>query len=167
MEITLRQWTLDDKESLIKLCNSVDRQFLSNRLPNPYTQDSADWWLNMVLNSDGKDGLFRAIVMDGEIIGNISVEKKSDVYEKDCELGYMLLNEYSGKGIMTQAVKQICELAFGLLDVIRISGLVYEPNIASSKILEKNNFTLEGVLKNAVIKNNTIHNLKIYGKLKL
>ncbi len=167
MEIKLKQWELNDKDSLIKLCNSVDRQFLSNRLPSPYTQESADWWLNMVLNNDGKEGLFRAIVIDGEIVGNISVEKKSDVYEKDCEIGYMLLDEYSGKGIMTQAVKQICELAFVSLDVIRISGLVYEPNIASSKILEKNNFALEGVLKNAVIKNNNIYNLKIYGKLKL
>ncbi len=167
MEITLKQWELNDKESLIRLCNSVNRQFLSNRLPNPYTQDSADWWLNMVLNSEGKEGLFRAIVIDGEIVGNISVEKKTDVYEKDCEIGYMLLDEYSGKGIMTEAVKQICELAFALLDVIRISGLIYEPNIASSKILEKNNFTLEGVLKNAVLKNNNIYNLKIYGKLKV
>ncbi len=167
MEIKLKQWELNDKESLIKLCNSVDRQFLSNRLPNPYTQENADWWLNMVLNSDGKEGLFRAIVIDGEIVGNISVEKKSDVYAKDCEIGYILLDEYSGKGIMTEAVRQICELAFALLDIIRISGLIYEPNIASSKILEKNNFTLEGELKNAVIKNNNIYNLKIYGKLKL
>jgi len=44
--------------------------------------------------------------------------------------------------------------------------LVYEPNIASRRVLEKNDFILEGVMKNAVVKNNNIYNLCVYGMLK-
>lgn len=127
--VKLRQWTLEDAESLIELCNAADRKYLSNRLPHPYTDKNADWWLNMVLENEGVTGLFRAITVDGKVVGNITVEKKLDVYEKD-------------------------------------GGLVYEPNIASSKVLEKNDFALEGVLKNGVVKNNNIYDLKVYGKLK-
>ncbi len=166
LTIKLRQWTLEDAESLIELCNAADRKYLSNRLPYPYTDKNADWWLNMVFENEGVTGLFRAITVDGKVVGNITVEKKADVYEKDGELGYLLHDEYSGQGIMTEAVKQMCEIAFGELDIIRISGLVYEPNIASSKVLEKNDFALEGVLKNGVVKDNNIYDLRIYGKLK-
>ena len=67
---------------------------------------------------------------------------------------------------MTESVRQICELAFQELDIIRITGLVYEPNLASRTVLEKNGFLLEGVMKNAVIKNTNIFDLCIYGKIK-
>lgn len=164
MKIELKKWSFEDKESLIEICNAVDRKYLANRLPFPYTEDSADWWLNMVHEHEGKDGVFRAIVVDGKIRGNISVEQKEDVYGKDAELGYMLITKSWSKGIMTEAVNQICNIAFAELDIIRITGLVYEPNIASRRVLEKNGFILEGMMKNAVVKNDNIYNLCIYGK---
>ena len=166
MKVELRKWTLEDKESLIEMCNTVDRCYLSDRLPNPYTNESAECWLNMVKENDGGKGIFREIVVNDKIIGTISVEQKEDVYRKDAEIGYYLLQEEYSKGIMTEAVKLICEIAFRELDIIRITGLVYEPNIASRRVLEKNGFTLEGIMKNAVIKNGDMFNLCIYGKLK-
>ena len=48
MTITLHKWASADKEALMALCNAVDRTFLSDRLPNPYTEADADWWLGMV-----------------------------------------------------------------------------------------------------------------------
>lgn len=164
MKIELKKWTFDDKEALAKICNEVNRSYLANRLPHPYTESDAEWWLNMVQAKDGKEGVFRAIVVDGEIVGNISVEKKEDVYAKDAEVGYLLNTGDWSKGIMTNAVEQICEIAFRELDIIRITGLVYEPNIASRRVLEKNGFELEGIMKNAVCKNGMIYNLCIYGK---
>ncbi|MCC0628039.1 MULTISPECIES: GNAT family N-acetyltransferase [unclassified Clostridioides] len=166
MNIKLNKWTLNDKESLISLCNLVDKKYLSNRIPSPYTKASADWWLNMVLEHDGKDGVFRSITVDENIVGNISIEQKSDVYEKDAEIGYLLLTSSWSNGIMTEAVKKICDIAFLELDIIRITGLVYEPNIASRRVLEKNNFSLEGIMKKAVVKNDKIYNLCIYGLTK-
>lgn len=164
--IELKKWSIENKESLITICNGVDRQYLANRLPYPYTEESADWWLHMVAEHDGKDGIFRAVSADGKIVGNISVEQKADVYGRDAEIGYLLLTENWSKGIMTEAVRQICDIAFDELDIIRITGLVYEPNIASRKVLEKNGFTLEGVMKNAVVKDDKIYNLCVYGKVK-
>lgn len=120
MNIELRKWSIEDKEALIKMCNSIDRSFLSDRLPNPYTNEPAEWWLNTVKDNEGKKGVFREIIVDGEIVGTISIEQKDDVYRKDSEI------------------------AFETLDIIRITGLVYEPNIASRKVLERNGFLLEG-----------------------
>ena len=41
---------------------------------------------------------------------------------------------------MTEAVRQICAAVFLKLDTIRITGLVYAPNVASQRALEKNSF---------------------------
>ncbi len=166
MIIELKEWSFEDKETLINMCNAVDRTYLSDRIPDPYTNEAAEWYLNMVKETDGLKALFREIVADGKIVGTISVEKKEDVYRKDAEIGYYLLQEEYSKGIMTEAVRQICIIAFKKLDIIRITGLVYEPNIASKKVLEKNGFLLEGIMKKAIIKNNSIHDLYIYGKVK-
>lgn len=162
----LKKWTLEDKEALIELMNHVDRKYLANRLPFPYTEKNAEWWLNMVNEHEGVDAIYRAIVDNEKIIGTISVEQQSDVYYKDGEIGYLLDSSYWSKGIMSEAVHQICQIAFSELDIIRISANVYQPNTASCKVLEKNNFKLEGIKRKAVVKNEQIYDLCIYGRVK-
>ncbi|MDW2800693.1 GNAT family protein [Clostridium boliviensis] len=164
MNLILKKWDIADKNALIKICNEADRQYISNRLPFPYTESDAQWWLNMVQEKEGKDGIFRAIIMNGECVGNITVEKKNDVQCKDAEIGYLLLTNKWSQGIMTEAVRQICLIAFKELNIIRITGLVYKPNIASQRVLEKNDFILEGIMRNAVYKNDNIYDMCIYGK---
>lgn len=166
MEITLEKWKKEDAYDLMRICNETDRTYLSNRLPYPYTEENADWWLNMVSEKEGKRGIFRSVRVDGEIVGNITVEQKEDVFVKDVELGYLLLPRMWSRGIMSEAVRRICEIAFKELDIVRITGQVYEPNAASRRILEKNGFELEGILKKAVFKEGKIWNLCVYGKTK-
>lgn len=140
--VVLRKWSPADKANLIALCNAVDRTYLSDRMPFPYTEEDADWWLGMVRLNEGKNGVFRAITVDGKIIGSVSVERNSDD-KNEGELGYMLLTEHWSKGFATEAVAQICEIAFHELDLDKITAKVYEPNIASIKVLEKNGFIFE------------------------
>ncbi len=166
MDIKLKQWTSQDARQLSDMCNAIDRRYLSDRIPNPYTEKDADWYLNMISEQEGKSGVFRKIIVDDIIIGAISVEQKQDVFRKDAEIGYYLLPQWYRKGIMSAAVKQICEIAFQTLDLIRISGVVYEPNIASRKVLENNGFVLEGMMKQAVVKDDAVYHLYLYGKLK-
>ena len=159
----LRQWTKDDIKDLANLMNHADRSYLSNGLPYPYTDEHAQWWLNMVADKDAKEGLYRAVIIDEKIVGMVSLEKKSDVYEKDAEISYLLLKEYWGKGIITQAVREFCEEAFGKLDILRITGSVFGENEASKKVLTKAGFVLEGIMRNAVYKNEKVMDLYQYG----
>ena len=166
MKTELRKWSLADKKELKELCNAVDRTYLSDRLPNPYTEDDANWWLNMVAKSEGTDGTFRAVVVDGRIIGSDSIERKSGIYRFDGELGYMLLNDYWNRGLMSQAVGQVCEIAIKELDLNRITANVFHPNLSSQRILQKNGFIQEGVMRKAAIKGGNIYDILIYGLLK-
>ena len=101
MTIALHQWTSADKEALIELCNAVDRMFLSNRLPNPYTEADADWWLGMVAGNEGKEGAWRSIWVDGQLVGSISVERKDEGGKTIGEIGYMILTPWWSQGIGT------------------------------------------------------------------
>jgi len=164
--MTLRQWTKDDIKELVNLMNNANRSYLSNGLPYPYTEEHAQWWLNMVADKDEKDGLYRAVIVEGKIVGMVSLEKKSDVYEKDAEISYVLITKHWGKGITTQAVQKLCEEAFEKLDILRITGCVFGENEASKKVLTKAGFVLEGVMKQAVYKNDKVMDLYHYGLYK-
>lgn len=164
MKIELIKWTEENKSDLIRVCNATDRRYLSGRLPQPYTEADADWWYENVVCEDGKRGIFRAVSADGRIVGSITVEPKEDIYIRDTVLGYMLETEYRSKGIMTEAVRQICGLAFAELDIERITAYVCSTNIASQRVVCKNGFALEGVMKRAVFKDGNICDLHIYGK---
>ena len=143
---------------LINLCNAVDRHYLSDRMPNPYTEKDAEYWLKMVTGNDEITGIYRAIVCDGKLIGSISVEKK----DGDAEIGYMLLNEYTNKGIATESVKQICTIAFKVLSLEQITANVFPQNVASMRVLQKNGFKHKGTIPNAVIKDGNVHDLLVY-----
>ena len=162
LKLELRHWTQADAMELTSLCNAVDRRFLSDRLPYPYMEKDAEEWLKMVTDNNEINGIYRAIVCDGKLIGSISVEKKDD----DAEIGYMILNGYSNKGIGTEAVRQICSIAFNVLSLKQITANVFQPNIASIRVLQKNGFKHKGTLPNAVVKDGNDYDLLIYGLTK-
>ena len=78
----------------------------------------------------------------------------------------MLLNEYSNKGIGTEAVRQVCSIAFKDLSLEQITANVFQPNIASIRVLLKNGFKYKSAIPNAVIKDGNDYDLLIYGLTK-
>ena len=163
LKMELRHWTQSDAKELTSLCNAIDRRFLSDRLPYPYTEKDAEEWLKMVTDNDAITGTYRAIVFNGKLIGSISVEKK----DYDAEIGYMLLNEYSNKGIGTEAVRQVCSIAFKDLSLEQITANVFQPNIASIRVLLKNGFRYKSTIPNAIIKDGNVYDLLIYALTKV
>ena len=164
MTIDLHKWTFADREALMALCNAVDRTYLSDRLPYPYTEADADWWLGMVDGNDGKDGVWRAIVVDGQVVGSISVERMANENRSVGSIGYMILTPFWSQGIGTEAVRQICEIAFRKLTLERIIGEVFPENLASARVLEKNGFRLEETKAEAIVKGGKAMDVRVYVK---
>ena len=162
MNITLNKWTSVDKEALIALCNAVDRTFLSDRLPQPYTAADAVRWLGMVLEIEGKEGVWRSIWADGQLVGSISVELKDEGGKTIGEIGYMILTPFWSQGIGTEAVRQICGIAFQELALEQIVGQVFPKNVASARVLEKNGFRLEETKTGAVVKGGKALDVRLY-----
>ena len=86
--------------------------------------------------------------------------------EDECELGYWLGEAYWGRGIMTQAVRQICEEAFRRFQLLRIDAEPFAGNAASRSVLEKAGFTLEGIMRRSVYKNGEVLDACMYSLLR-
>ncbi len=65
------------------------------------------------------------------------------------EIGYMILPQYNGKGITTEAVKVAVEYGFDQLQLHSIEAIIDPENSASEKVLQKNGFVKEAhILEN-------------------
>ena len=69
---------------------------------------------------------------------------KLDLYDEDClEFTIYLKKEYWGKGIYTEVLPYMTEVAFEAVKTGNFRGFVMEKNVASSRVLEKCNFKLD------------------------
>ncbi|WP_231598665.1 GNAT family N-acetyltransferase [Enterococcus gallinarum] len=99
----------------------------------------------------------------GKLVGEISVVEKIDNYDI-CGIGYVLGEEFWGKGIMTEACSCILDYLFEEIGYRKIIAGCDELNIGSSKVLENVGMTLEAILRQHIIrKNGTFGNNKLYG----
>ncbi len=67
---------------------------------------------------------------------------------KRAEVGYELSEAYWRRGIMNEALGKIIEFGFGTIGRNRIQATVAPENTASERLLVKNGFSFEGVLRN-------------------
>jgi ribosomal-protein-alanine N-acetyltransferase len=63
------------------------------------------------------------------------------------EIGYMLMPEHKGKGIVSEAIKTVVDYGFDQLGLHSIEALIDPENIGSARVLEKNNFVKEAHFK--------------------
>jgi [ribosomal protein S5]-alanine N-acetyltransferase len=62
------------------------------------------------------------------------------------EIGYMLLPEHHGKGIITEAIALGIQYGFNEMNMHSLEGIIAPENIASARVLEKNGFVKEAHL---------------------
>ena len=94
-EFKLRAWKTEDAKSLAQSANNLNiAKNLRNAFPNPYTLESAIWYINDSIANVGKKQINYAIVVGGQAVGSIGIFVKDDVYEKSAELGYWLSEDY-------------------------------------------------------------------------
>ena len=163
----LREWNLNDAESLADLLNN--KKILDNLrdgLPFPYTKDNAIDYINSTLASDKNSTFAFAVIFEDKLVGSIGIFRQSNIHSKTAELGYYIGEQYWNKGIATEAVRKACNLVFENTDIIRIFAEPFSRNKASCRVLEKAGFVYEGTLTANAVKNGVIEDMKIYAKIK-
>lgn len=152
MEIRLRKWQMSDIKNLVKHANNYNiAKNLTDQFPYPYNEEDARQYLEAVLPQIPTQVF--AIEVDGEAVGSIGLFPQSDIHSKNAEMGYWLSEEYWGKGIMPEAIKQIVEYGFKTFDITRIFARPFGTNKQSQRVLEKAGFTLEAKLEQVLFKN--------------
>lgn len=163
----IRKWKLSDAADLaMAISNKKIQNNLRDGLPYPYTEQDGANFISDMLSVDENETFAFAITVDDKVVGSIGVFRQGNIHRLTAELGYYIAEEYWGRGIMTEAVRQICEYVFDKSDIIRIYAEPFEYNIASCRVLEKVGFQYEGTLRNNAVKNGKIIDMKMYSLLK-
>ncbi len=158
---TIRSWRFDDAESLVRHANNRKvARHLRDSFPHPYTPDDALDWLDLVTVVEPETNF--TIDVDGEAVGGIGLELRSDVYRCSAEMGYWLGEPYWGRGIATEAVVALTGWAFENHDFERIEAVVFGTNPASRRVLDKAGYTFEARLRNAICKDGEIVDEFVY-----
>ena len=108
-------------------------------------------------------GIF--LVSDKTHVGNIKIGPINKIHQTTF-ISYFIGNtKLRSKGIMSEAFIKIFNLAKKKFKIKKIQAGIYDKNISSKKLLEKNKFKLEGVFSSQLIyKKKRIKKL-IYGKI--
>jgi len=114
-------------------------------------------WLDSVTKVEDTLHFIRATVAQQSLINFVIVYKSNlcgiagfnRIEENTGFIGYWLSEEYSGKGVMTEAVKQISELGFSKLLLNRIEIRCAEQNVKSYSIPERLGFKKESIIIDA------------------
>lgn len=163
----IRKWDLADAADLAAaLSNKKVQDNLRDGLPYPYTEQDGEEYISAMLSADEKDTFAFAITADDCVVGSIGVFRQENIHRQTAELGYYIAEGYWGKGIMTEAVKQICEYVFDKSDIIRIYAEPFAHNTASCRVLEKAGFQYEGTLRKNAVKNGRVIDMKMYSLLR-
>lgn len=165
MDYVLRPFKIGDAASLSKYANNENvSKTLRDVFPYPYTVENAKTFIRRAAHDAMSCTL--AIVIDGEAVGCVSVSFAGDIDSLSAEIGYWLGEPFWGQGIATDAVGKMCEYVFKHYDIVRIHASVFRYNRASRRVLEKNGFELEGILRKSVYKNGKICDSCVYSLVK-
>ena len=157
----IRDWQMDDVASIVKYANNRKIwQNLRDGFPNPYSTHDAELFVTQVNEANPRTAF--AIASEFEAIGSIGLMLGKDVHRFTAEMGYWLAEPFWGKGIMTQAVRFLTAWAFRSLKLHRISAEPYSTNLASHRVLEKAEFSCEGVLRSSVFKDGKVLDQFLY-----
>lgn len=123
---------------------------LRDHFPHPYTPSHARTWVAEQIRSREENQW--AIEVEGHAAGGIGLVPRDDVNRLSAEIGYWLGEAYWGRGIMTEAVGAVTGYAFFTRGFVRVFAEVFEWNAASMRVLEKNGYQREGVLRRSAFK---------------
>ena len=128
--------------------------------PYPYTIEDADTFLKAATN--GVLGNVYGIYDGNTFVGCCSLIPQQDVHCINAEIGYWIGEPYWNKGYATETVKRLLNIAFKELNLLRVYASIFEYNRASMRVLEKNGFQKEAIIKASIIKGGKIVDEHLY-----
>ncbi len=136
-------------------------RYMTDQFPYPYTDHDAAAWIAKC--EEEEPPLSFAIMVDDALAGGVGCEPKTDIRSGSAEVGWWLAPRYWGRGIAAVAVRRYLAYCFDDLDLHRVEAGVFVSNPASARVAEKAGFRLEGVSRDAYLKNGELVDRLSYG----
>lgn len=169
--------TIETARLLLRPFLETDLEDIYEYAKNPNIGPNAGWKPHenldeskVILNSFMEKDEVLAIVWkeNNKVIGSLGLHidqlRSADNVKS---LGYVLSEDYWGRGIITEAAKAILNYAFTELNLTMVTVHHYPYNHRSKRVIEKCGFVYEGTLRHCVkIFNGNIYDLVCYSMTK-
>ena len=139
--LTLRQPVINDDQEIFTLRSDSEINKYLDRQPS-HTIDDARNFVNKINENIYKnESLYWAITLSDKdiLVGTICLFSFSDDSDK-CEIGFELLTNFQGQGIMKEAIAKVIDYAFQQMYFQKIEAFTHKENQSSIKLLENVNF---------------------------
>ncbi|APG59888.1 GNAT family N-acetyltransferase [Christiangramia salexigens] len=128
------------------------------------TKEQMDWYAD--LKSNGTGLWWKILYKDSEQCCGAGGFNALDKKHRKAEIGFWLLPEYWGRGIMSEVMPVILNYGFENLYLNRIEGIVESENEKCRQAMNKINFRHEGRMRQAEQKHGKFIDLDIYAALR-
>ncbi|QOR36106.1 GNAT family N-acetyltransferase [Clostridium sp. 'deep sea'] len=163
--LIIRDHIVDDLKDLHKLISDNEVMYF---LPETKTTSLAESKKNLTtaieeINKANRTKFFFAIInkKNNSYIGEIGVTKTAECSEGNImNLGYFIIKDYWGRGIIPEASKAVISYAFDFLGTVKIETGCAKLNNKSERVMNK-----IGLIKEAELKQHSVINNKFYDRV--
>ena len=136
------------------------------RVPEPVPPGFARTWLDCYekARGDGSREAFAVVGGDGDFLG-MAFAPEIDRETGTAELGYVVAPAARGRGVATEALRQLTEWAFAELGMFRLELKISVENTASKRVAERCGYVREGVLRSLHFKQGLREDTEIWSRL--
>ncbi len=163
--LLLRQFSINDLENVFKGLSHPDiiKYYGISFKTIEDTQEQMTWFADLEKN---ETGIWWAITSkDHKIFYGAGGINNLDKEHHKAEIGFWLMPEHWGKGIMKAVMPLICEYGFKHLNLHRIEGFVESNNSNCKNGLAKIDFNYEGTMVDCEVKNGKFIRVDVYSMI--
>ena len=136
------------------------------RVPEPPPEGFARGWYERY--EQGREArskeAFAIVGDDGAFLG-LALAPAIDDEAAEAELGYIVAAHARGRGVASEALRQLTAWAFEERGIQRAYLLIDVENAASSKVAERAGYRLEGVMRSAYLKQGRRGDTQLWARL--
>ncbi|MEK4916126.1 GNAT family N-acetyltransferase [Bacillus sp. FSL E2-8887] len=146
--LILRAVTTEDANDMLKYLSDKDVVKSMGLIPFQIVKDVWDeigWYKSIYEEGTGiRWGI--TLKDSGKVIGSCGFLNMLTKHYR-AEVGYELSKDYWGKGIASEALEAVVKYGYHHLQLERIEALIEPANLPSQKLVEKQGFRREGLLR--------------------
>jgi ribosomal-protein-alanine N-acetyltransferase len=119
---------------------------INARIPDYYSRDGVAKAIDAAIADAAHDRGYQFLLKNeaGQILGRVNLSSVKRAHFESAVLGYRIAEHASGNGYASEAVRQILEIAFDRLGLMRIESDARAENVGSVRVLERNGFVQYG-----------------------
>lgn len=150
--------TDENAEQLLRVVNN-NRDFLSPFLEWVDDFTNTDKAMKSIAKTYPVDNCSYFIIVDGKIAGKISFVDGTGTAD---EISYWMAREYTGRGIMTRALREMVKMGFEIMNLVRVQLTIDVDNTASIATAARAGFICEGTLHKYFMLRGVARDMKMY-----